>query len=136
MYDSIEVQVQVVHFISIRVGLCGVHWNLDAIDLPWLLFNHRVDDLGILLREPAEKRWNTHDGGANVERKSILCADRSCKGETKQRERSPTAYEKGPRARAQAERYIIASLLKSDEFFKVTAGWWRGMMKCESRERS
>lgn len=59
--DTVHIQVQIVHLISIGVGTRGVHGNLFAVDFLRKLLDNGGDDLRILVGEPSEKRWDTHD---------------------------------------------------------------------------
>ena len=61
MDDSIKVEIEIVHFLAIRIRLCCINGVLDAIDFVWLFFNNRRYDLRVFLGEPSKKRWNTHD---------------------------------------------------------------------------
>jgi hypothetical protein len=60
MDDAIEVKIQIVKFLSIRVGLRSVHGVFHAINIDGLFFDNGCDNLGIFPSEPSEKRWDTH----------------------------------------------------------------------------
>ena len=64
VHDSIKIQVQIVIFLTVWVGLCRVNRVPDAIDFVGLFFDHRRNDLGVLFGKPSEEGWNTH--GANL----------------------------------------------------------------------
>lgn len=62
--DAVHVEVQVVHFLAVGVRLGCINGHLGAVGiLERLIFDDRGDNLGIFLREPSEKRWDTHVGG-------------------------------------------------------------------------
>lgn len=64
VHNSIEIQVEIVIFLAIWVGLCRVNRVPDAIDVVGLFFDHRRDDLGVFFGKPSEEGWNTH--GVNL----------------------------------------------------------------------
>lgn len=52
--------VQIVKFFSVGIWTSHADRYLLSIYVSWFLFDDLRDDLGVLLRQPAEKRWNTH----------------------------------------------------------------------------
>ena len=64
VHDSIKIQVQIVIFLPVWVGLCRINRVSDAIDFIGLFFDHRRNDLGVLFGKPSEECWDTH--GANL----------------------------------------------------------------------
>ena len=64
MHDAIEIQIQIVHLLTIWIWLGSIDGVLHAIYLIRLLFNDGLDDLGVLLGKPAKQRRNTHDAGS------------------------------------------------------------------------
>ena len=58
--DSQASSVQIVKLLSVGVWTNGADWYLLSIYFSRLLFDDLRDDLGVLLREPAKKRWDTH----------------------------------------------------------------------------
>ena len=61
MNDAIHVKVEIIVFEIIRIWLRDVYGQSRAIvEHLALILDDRTDDLGILPREPSEKRWDTH----------------------------------------------------------------------------
>lgn len=65
MDDTVEVKVKVIELPITRGDIwippgC-VDWHVDAFHFLRLLLDDAGDNLGILLREPSEQRWDTHD---------------------------------------------------------------------------
>lgn len=58
--NSQDSNVQIVKLLPVGVRTNGADWYLLSIDFSRLFFDNLRDDLGVLLREPAKKRWNTH----------------------------------------------------------------------------
>lgn len=59
--DTVHVQVQIVELFAIGVGTSAVHGNNGAIfKSDRLVFDHRGDDLRVLVGQPPEGRGDTH----------------------------------------------------------------------------
>ena len=58
--NSQDSSVQIVKLLSVGVRTNGADWYLLSIYFSRFVFDDLRDDLGVLLREPAKKRWNTH----------------------------------------------------------------------------
>lgn len=48
MHDRVHIQIQIVHFLPVRVGLGGIHGYFLAIDLLRSFFDDWGDDLRVL----------------------------------------------------------------------------------------
>lgn len=55
-----EWNVQIIELFSVGIWALRADRYLLSIYFSWLLFDDLRDDLGVLLRQPAEKRWNAH----------------------------------------------------------------------------
>lgn len=62
MYDTVEVEVQIIRLFAIGVRLGCVDRDFLTVNFVGLLFDNGRDDLRVLLLKPSEKGWDTHFG--------------------------------------------------------------------------
>ncbi len=82
VYYTVEVQVEIVQFFAVRIRSRSIDRILYAIDLVGFFFDHWRDavirvsqcvrcglaylHLRVLLGEPSEEGWDTHDGSGRL----------------------------------------------------------------------
>lgn len=64
MNNTVHIQVQIIHFLPIRIGTRRVDRDFLSVDLIGKFFDDGRDNLGVFVREPSEKRRDTHYGDA------------------------------------------------------------------------
>jgi hypothetical protein len=59
MDDAVEVEVEIVEFDIVGVGVCDVDGDSYAVYFFWRLFDDSGDYFGVFFTEPAEGSWDT-----------------------------------------------------------------------------